>query len=409
MFLDSRKTRPKTSAPLPHCPTAPLAWLAPAAPPNNAPVSDTSTPISFKPPVISFTPPPIVHPKVGTGGGGGTDRVTGSGSYNVGGQTNATYQASVVGSFNVNDTENDQNETETGADAYGNPYTLNYNYTGQTQGSGNLTASFNYQATNAGISITNETLGNNGSSSNSYHFWGTLDGQAFDESESNPETWSDPSETFPGVPGPISNPNGLIGTFPFNDMAAKDGAVYTPPSPYPGNFLAGDIPQHLIDTGVQEFYNHAIYAASKDAVKKVANLATHRAVMDQIRLTSNAKGTFIFEGADGGGRGNTFAEAMGDTKELNKAQEQQLSNFNSKNSPFTGATMGKCDVELTYAVDGAANATRSGNLAITYRYLKTYNMTNKTTGQAVVKRVPVLGSKVTQFHDDNLENMSGLK
>src|SRR5579875_1384087 len=188
------------------------------------------------------------------------------------------YQAGQTGTFNVNDIESDQNETETGTDAYGNPYTLNYNYTGQTQGSGNLTASFNYQATNAGISITNETLGNNGSSSNSYHFWGTLDGQAFDESESNPETWDDPQETFPGVPGPVSAPTGLIGTFPFDDMAVKDGAVYTPPSPYPGNFLAGELPQHLIDLGVQEWYNHHIIAAGKDGEKKVADLTTHNRV-----------------------------------------------------------------------------------------------------------------------------------
>ncbi len=63
---------------------------------------------------------------------------------------------------------------------------------------------------------------------------------------------------------------------------------------------------------------------------------------------------------------------------------------------------------LAYAVDGGAIAPRSGNVVVVYRYLATFTGTRKSDGQQVTFRMN-LGNGIVTFHDDNLENMSGLK
>ncbi len=137
-----------------------------------------------------------------------SDNVTGSGSYG-GGQTNATFQAVQVATYNVADSLTDNNETVTGTDANGNTYTTNYNYGGQVNGSGTFTTTDNYQDVSNGLALSSETLQSSGTGQNSYQYSGTTNGQAFDDCGSTPESFNDPAETFQGSPAPCYQPRRL--------------------------------------------------------------------------------------------------------------------------------------------------------------------------------------------------------
>jgi len=87
-----------------------------------------------------------------------------------------------------------------------------------------------------------------------------------------------------------------------------------------------------VKTGLQAWYNHKIEQIGEQAKKKVADQATHKAVMDHIRETNMAWDTFTFFSTNldaqgqpvNGPRGATFAAAMGEADKLAKWQQQSL-------------------------------------------------------------------------------------
>ncbi|HEY7329379.1 MAG TPA: hypothetical protein VH592_17185 [Gemmataceae bacterium] len=337
---------------------------------------------------------------------GFSDTVTGSGSYG-GGNTNATFQSVQVGTFNVADTEWDNNETVTGTDADGNPYTLNYSYVGGLTGSGSFMVTNNFQDLGNGLALTSESYQDSGSAQSPTTYSGTYNGQAFNESWNIPESFDDPVETLAGSLGVVTSPDGLVNAFPFQDTVTPNGAVYGAAG-NGGVFLQLPLPPKGPLPGIQDWYNSKIVAAGEKGKKKVADTATHNQVMDHIRLTQNAKDTFTLQSGDGGGRGRIFAQAVGDADKLKKAQDSNLAAAKTRlNSD--DLKEGRCDVIVTYAVDGAINPTRSGNVVVVYKYQQTYTGTDKDTGKPVSSAPIILGGKAVQFHDDNLENMSGLK
>jgi hypothetical protein len=268
-----------------------------------------------------------------------SDNVTGSGSYG-GGQTNATFQGVQVATYNVADSLTDNNETVTGTDANGNTYTTNYNYGGQVNGSGTFTTTDNYQDVSNGLALSSETLQSSGTGQNSYQYSGTTNGQAFDDCGSTPESFNDPAETFQGSPAPVTNPDGLENAFPFQDTVSPNGAVFGVPNGgggVGGTGGGGGVflqvnPSKTVKTGLQAWYNHKIEQIGEQAKKKVADQATHKAVMDHIRETNMAWDTFTFFSTNldaqgqpvNGPRGATFAAAMGEADKLAKWQQQSL-------------------------------------------------------------------------------------
>lgn len=338
--------------------------------------------------------------------------VTGSGAYGPG-ITNATFQSVQTGTYNVADTESDNNETLTGTDANGNPYTMICSYLGTASGNGSSSATMNYQDTGGGLALTSESFQGSASAQSGDTLSGTLNGQAFSTSSTVPESWSDPAETIPGSSTPIANPQSLVGSFPFSNMASPNAAVFQAPGG--GVFMQWN-PARAVAKGPQAWYKYQIQRIGQNAKLKVGNLAVHRQVMDHIRDTSKAMDTFTLQGTNlnaqgqpvAGPRGNTFAQAVGDTKLLEKSKKANLEAL--QGSYMKDAQLGDTNVVVTYAVDGAANAARSGNVVVTYLYVQTYTGTNRFTGkQQTENRNIMTGPKIVQFHDDNLENMGGLK
>lgn len=329
---------------------------------------------------------------------GASDTVTGQGSY--GAPTNATFQAVQVGTFNVNDTDTDNNETVSGTDDSGNPYTMNYNYSGGQNGNGSFTITTNYQDVGTGLTLTSESYQDSGTGQATATLSGTYNGQSFDDSSTVPESDS-AQETVAGNGAPVTNPDGLIGSFPFDDMVGGNGAVFG--APYGGGGVNGSggvflqvNPARAIKTGVQGWYNSHIQAAGEGAKKKVAVLAARRETMMQITTSGKAMGTFTIPS-----RGNMWAQAMGEGDKLTRRQK---SNVEALEASWDKVELGQVDVEITYAVDGAARNPRSGNAVLVYKYVQTFTGTSKRTGLPVSQK-RVLFNGAIQFHDANLETI----
>lgn len=330
---------------------------------------------------------------------GGSDTVTGSGSYggSGGGSTNATFQAVQVGQYNVADTESDNNETISGTDANGNPYTLAYNYSGQLQGSGSFQATHNYQDVGNGPALTSETFQSGGSGTNSYQYSGTYNGQAFDDPSTVPEGWTAAPATFPGDPTPVATPDGLVHAFPPLDTITPNGAVYMAPAAWPGVFLQVDAAK-VVAKAVQLWYNSKAKGAEAQAKNKALVTIAKKELVEQLTAKPKISGTFTFSS------GNSWADAAGDAKDLAKAQENNL-NIARRAKNVNNPTVGQTVVSITYAVDGGALKPRSGNAILAYKYVTTYNGTN-AQGQPISVDLVVLGGKAVRVHDAKIETMT---
>jgi hypothetical protein len=337
-----------------------------------------------------------------TYGGGVT--VTGNGSYGPGpGQTNATYQAVQTAQFNVGgDNETDKNETATGTDANGNPYTQTYNWTGQLSGNGSFSLTENYQDVGNGLALTSETFqAASASGQGNDQLTGSTNDQSFNMSATVPESWSGSAFTVSGSTTPIGSPVGLLGTFPLWDTVLPNDASYQTPAAFPGAFLqVSPRVANLFKNGVQGWYNHAISGVGENAKKKSAKMYAQRELMAQMGVNGGrAGGQFTLDST-----GRIWAQTMGEAKSLSKKQENILALYNNvKAMPsWNGtATEGVVDVVITYAIDGADKNPRSGDAVLVYKYIQHITGTKNGVPTEVTE---IIGGGSIKVHDDNLIN-----
>jgi len=150
---------------------------------------------------------------------------------------------------------------------------------------------------------------------------------------------------------------------------------------------------------IQDWYNRKVMEIGEAAEKKVTNLVVKQAIMWEMNNQLNgaktpASGTFIHPS------GQTFVGALGRDDEVNKDQKKWEELF--KQIGWTNIKLNATDVEITYAVDGATQNPRSGNIVATYKVR--LHFTGIYKGQPITRvRDSVMGTIL--IHDAKVETM----
>lgn len=289
-----------------------------------------------------------------------TDDGTGSGSY-ISGSANADYHAVETGTYAVANAYTVSNDYSTGIDEDGDAYSLNFNYVSTRSGSGTTTGTYDFHDTAQGMTLTGETLGITGSTTDVTHTWGTRNGVAFnDPVEAHTETVND-SKTFPGSSGVVIA-NTRLTNAPFRSSTIPRNARYNGPLPkvVAGGTLAA----------AAAWYAVKLSGIGDNAVAKVGKGTVQKEIVSELnaQLNANAAGalatsTFTIspDANTPGGRGGAFAEAIpGMNKLWNDADKRARDQMEEQGKE--DVTLAYTKVVITYAVDEANKNPRSGNV-----------------------------------------------
>jgi hypothetical protein len=163
-----------------------------------------------------------------------------------------------------------------------------------------------------------------------------------------------------------------------------------------GGFLQAN---PLLQAGAGKIIYNQIAKYAEPIAKKAAMVTIAKnAIMQELQSTGMASGTFTFSS------GNSWAEAAKDDKKLADAQKKLVTAL-TEGQKWSNVTVGTTTVSISYAVDGGALTPRSGNVALKYKYVTTFNGTN-AQGQAVSTSPTVLGVFAIQFSDARIQNMT---
>ena len=318
---------------------------------------------------------------------------TGAGSY-IGGVADATYHAVDVGTFAVANVLTVNNDFSSGTAYNGSQYSLNFNYSSYTNGSGIITDTHDYHDSGLGLEVTGSSIGMTAASTVGSRAWGTRNGQSFDDPSLSVESVNR-STTFPGSAGVVRVADGLENAYPFRPMATPGLMFIQTP-------LLPPVPNGILGKGPQFWYNQKVQEIGKAGEKKVTNLDVKQGVLWAINDTPfgifpSGSGTFTYN------EGQTFALGMGRGKDMNKAAGLHEDSFNQQK--YKGMKLVSTTVEITYVVDQASNQNgRSGNVVARYKVMSHYAGTNKAGLPITVDRESIVGDVL--IHDEKLEKMT---
>jgi len=298
--------------------------------------------------------------------------VTGSGSY-VGGSADANYHAVEIGNYTLANAYTVSNNTSSGIDEDGDPYTLTFNYASQSNGSGTATSTHDYHDSGAGLSLTGATVAFVGTSTLTSHSWGTRNGTIFDDTDTSTEVAND-SLTLPGSAGIIGTSDVLNKSPTFTpEMTLPDAVFCSNPIPRRPIIAAGGFAAAIA------FWNYRLGQVGDKAELKVGSLRATKYVLDELNNQknapgnvggfANATGTFVLGPVPNekpGGEGRIFIDAIKQNDKYNKALAQgtEVMDAQKWNKPKLAYTK----LRITYAVDvtNAPNQARSGDVVLQY-------------------------------------------
>ncbi len=315
------------------------------------------------------------------------DDVIGSGSY-VGGSANANYYAVEVGTFAAANAYTVNNEFSSGIDSDGQAYSLNFNFSRSTNGSGSITNTHDYHDGSAGMELTGGSIGISGGSTVNSRSWGTRNGQAFDDPSLTIETVSN-STTYPASGGVVRIADGLEDAFPFRGMIN------------PGNVFI----QTWVLKGPQGVYDKFVGQIGKKAEPKAGIMIMKLSLQLELDSQANggpplATGTYNVVG-----KGDTHGVALG----LSKKQDQDAAQYvkmKEKTIGCSNITLDSTDMEITYAIDQADQNPRSGNAVMHYRIVQNFSYTRGGVRKTQQNYSAVGDIKI---HDEHLEKKVLLK
>jgi hypothetical protein len=195
----------------------------------------------------------------------------------------------------------------------------------------------------------------------------------------------------------VATPDGLTDAFPQQPMTSPPG-VFFASQPMPGQIPT--LPVRGKGGMIQSWYNQKVQAIGEDAKKKVAANFTKLFLLQAIQ-DNNPGGAFPNpSGVYTHPSGNTYAQAAGDTKKLEKSQSNQTKAWIA--AGWTNVKVSTTVVQMNYVIDQATQNPRSGNLVVSYTYITTF--TGTKNGQPVSRDTPVTNGGLL-LHDDKLEKM----
>jgi hypothetical protein len=328
------------------------------------------------------------------------NNATGSGSY-VAGVGNATYQSTEVAPSVGNDTYTDTNDQSSGYDDSGNPDQLTFNYSDGISVSGSVTNTHSYFDDGTGLALTGESFSGSGGGQEVISSWGADNGVSFSNSSSIPQAWNS-SVSLSGEPGPLTNPDGMVGAFPLQLPTLPTLTSFMADPIFPPGWPMASVPGPA--GRVQNMYNQMANRMGGAVLTKGANAFLKEVVMMRLQdnnvggINPKGYGQFMQE------KGGIFAFNMGNAKELEKAQEATIKQYESRmGAGWTNVSIKETNVQISYVIDGANQNPKSGNVVVYYKYIVTVTGTNRN-GVPDSRDLPLF-IKGSTFYDGKLKEM----
>lgn len=327
-----------------------------------------------------------------------SDDVTGSGSY-VGGAGDADYHAVETAAYSAANSYVVDGDEESGYGGNGAPFDRVYNYSGTTTGSGSVTNTHDYHDTGSGLALSWASFVGSGSSQMDWHSWGTLDGQAFDDTSSTPESWSS-SVSAPGDPTPVNIADGADEAFPVQGMETPNQVFFTAaqlpvPQPIPLSVVPGPAgtAQSVYNNLVVKYGGRALKLGAKEFIKE-------NVILEMLAQPTDppATGTFTHP------KGQLFSIAFGLSSEVDKANRRFVKEMEDKQTGYKSIKLDSVTVVIDYAVDQPNLKFRSGKIALQYRVVLNYSATTAAGLPIKPMRIAVTGG--VQVHDSEVETMT---
>jgi hypothetical protein len=289
-----------------------------------------------------------------------SDDTAGGGSY-LGNHFAADFHPVEAGSASAHNTLTVSGDQTSGTDEYdGEPYTMLFNYSGESSAHNTTTNRLDYQDGDAGAVLLGESFQYADGGHRDTHYWGVRNGEGFDGTFPDDQPDSEGGLTVPGTATPIT-PADLYNCYPYEN---RDSDVFF------AMWGDGSMPAPRTTTvmgragALQNWYNREVQRIGEQAMAKVANLVTFRqSVMLDIGDHNNrASGRFTVAG-----KGDTFAIGIGRSKDLDKSVKKWTEVLKGIKCDDGSIRVVSKDVVIDYAVLNPEMNPRSGRCVVGYR------------------------------------------